>query len=170
MTTDLTYIFDAIRRTRKRWFGVAMCLSAFAAPMIVGPHFAAESPGLQWTASAIGLLTLACAVGIFHLAWQMRDPQQAPLSLLLLKHPRDVSWVYLEQVHAQAGGITLNKAQSIKVCTVARKTLTLQVSGRCVNAVMSALSARLPHATFGYDKEIHKRYKADPSSLVSATI
>ncbi len=170
MNTHFNDVLGALRRTRNAWYAVGLGLLVIGLPVTILPHFSDEAPHIQNAASAAGLFFVVVAGVLLHKAWQLHDPIRAPLTEMLLNRPRDIAWVYIEQINSRAAGVTLSRAQIIKVCTVGKKTLPLNVSGDQVDAVMAALYAYLPHATFGYDLATQQRYKANPASLVDATI
>ena len=157
MSVDMSLIHASVRKTRNTALLVAFITIAMGGGMVAAA-VAGASHGVA--AGIIGGLFLLLGAWMVRWAASLWNPARAPVTRLIAERPRDIQWIYVEQINSTLAGQTVKKTHSVKVVDERDKTHTLMVANRNLDAVVSGLRAVAPDALHGYDPATIAEHKA----------
>ncbi len=103
-----------------------------------------------------------CVMGVLSFLSSFRSD---PFVHAALKEPSKIAWAYTEKVSDGEGGQKRDKLRVVIRYTNKKKSY-FELKTTKAEELYQGLQKNVPHATFGYSKEIRKKYKQDPSSLI----
>ncbi len=159
---NLQLIVRSIKRTRNKLGCGFLIVLGIGVGMAVGGFYSEEA--------SIGLIIfgavciLLAAVGV-KIVLPNLSPANSPLIKLLTEHPENIAWIFVT-VDPGSGGI-YGKSKNVNVNDTDKKCHTFAVKEKDLDEVMATLKTYAPRAAIGLDKEIQKKYAADPWSVMS---
>lgn len=114
------------------------------------------------------IIVLLFTIAIIFLArdiFNSRKMQRHPIYKTLMANPKNIVWVYNINYEMASFGIYLYTRSSLVFNTLDKKQYVLYGPLEDVKLAKRALANILPHATFGFSKELEQLYMASPLFL-----
>ncbi len=160
-------IISSLRRTRRMYLIATAVTLPTALFMLILAPLSGESTGIVATSMAFGAVFLVTGVLLIRMLAAHWRPERAPLMNVLRDRPRDIVWIYVEEITSRAAGVAVRKYHTIKIALADNKLFTLAVKAADKDRVLAILADYAPQATFGYSRERQKMFKRSPRSLIS---
>jgi len=160
-------IIASLRRTRRMYLIATLVTIPTALLMLLAAPLSNESTGITVTSMAFGAVFMVFGILLVRMLVAHWRPANAPLMHVLRERPRDIVWVYVEEIASRAAGVTVKKTHNIKIALADNKLHTLAVKAADKDRVLAILGEYAPQATFGYSRERQKQYRKSPRSLAS---
>lgn len=119
------------------------------------------------------IIVLLISIGIIFLGrdlFNTRKMQRHPIYKTLMRTPKDIVWIYTINYEMASFGVYLFTRSSLVFNTLDRKQYILYGPSQDVKLAKRALANMLPHATFGFSKELEQLYTASPLLLWNENI
>lgn len=171
MTTSTTDNLEAIvhrgvRRARNILTGISIAGLALGVGMMAAGKWAPDDtfgPDHVHRFRVASVITGAIlgALSVYLLATAIRiwNPARSPIARLVVDHPDNIRWIYVEEIASKAYGVTVKRTRNIKIGDAAGKLHALMTRGAEVDAALALLTARAPQARVGYDAEARTAWK-----------
>lgn len=159
----LAMILQVLRRNRNRNILGALLLAAVAGVWL-GWHLGLTES--LWTGGNLLLagITIA-AVGYAGMERLRHDTNRDDFCQMLEKSPGSLVWVYYLRIDIQPFGVHVRQTTTLFFWTNEHSHLALRATEKESIAIMNALRACAPHASFGYSLQKEQLYRADPALL-----
>lgn len=111
------------------------------------------------------LFTCICIIFLGREVFNNRNMQRHAIYKTLMRNPKDIVWIYTINYEMNSFGIYLYTRSTLVFNTLDRKQFILYGPAEDVKLAKRALANLLPHATFGFSKDLEQLYKASPLLL-----
>jgi hypothetical protein len=151
-------LWAAIRK--EWWWQLLAYIGLLTAGLLLG-HW-------SWMRSAIitglGLIATVCAVVLIVQHLRMGSSSH-PVSILLRHDPQFITWIYSVRTQRMPFGIELFSSATIYFHLADGDCYSLSLPSGVLKLVSHTLNRYLPHATFGYSREMAHRFQDPPGQL-----
>ncbi len=154
------------RKRRCRIAIVGLVITGTTALMVAAAFLdPSATTGLIGGALAIAALPGFFAIKQFHIAFGMRDLDQAELAVILRERPGDVVWIYEHTM--QTRGVALSRVSTVMVGLADGRRLPINVGQVGADVAMVALQRLAANAVVGYSPEVEQDFKSNPTALAA---
>lgn len=159
----LAFIELMLRKTRTNKLVAAFWLIAMSAPITLAGVFLGEKLWEQIFLGALGAIGVGMGLFTAWGAWQLRNPENAPVLRAIRETPERIVWLYVLEVEVNSV-----MTYSLFVCRDDGSKFDFNLLELDPDPLLETLTKLLPHATVGYSKELEQTWKQAPASLRTA--